>query len=176
MFTPIDFRAINRAATLSAYRTIPQAKSAKSMTRTFEYKLFADYHQFYVQDESVEGNLSDSWTPEATARDLAVAPGTIGIGTVRNAIVPVVVEIMDGKPDDDMNSWDQVTECSIEVTSGRLVVAGCTDYFPDAARIDLPSGSYRARIYSGNLDSLSDDGLNGDDHYRVVLWSAPTGQ
>ena len=145
------------------------------MTRTFEYKLFADYHQFYVQDESVEGNLGDSWTPEAVARDLAVAPGTIGIGTVRNATVPVVVEITDGKPDDDTNGWDQVTECSIEVTSGRLVVAGCTDYFPDAARIDVPPGSYRARIYSGNLNSLSDDGLDGDDHYRVVLWNAAPG-
>jgi hypothetical protein len=145
------------------------------MTRTFEYKLFADYHQFYVQDEGVEGNLGDRWTPDAVARDLAVAPGTIGIGTVRNATVPVVVEITDGKPDDDMNGWGQVTECSIEVASGRLVVAGCTDYFPDAARIDMPPGSYRARIYSGNLNSLSDDGLNGDDHYRVVLWSAAPG-
>jgi hypothetical protein len=145
------------------------------MARTFEYKLFADYHQFYVQDEGVEGNLGDSWTPEAVARDLAVAPGTVGIGTVRNATVPVVVEIADGEPDDDMNSWDQVTECSIEVASGRLVVAGCTDYFPDAARIEIPRGSYRARVYSGNLQSLSDDGLNGDDHYRVVLWSAAPG-
>jgi hypothetical protein len=145
------------------------------MARTFEYKLFADYHQFYLQDESVEGNLGDSWTPEAVARDLAVAPGTIGIGTVRNATVPVVVEITDSKPDDDLNRWDQVTECSIEVTSGRLVVAGCTDYFPDAARIDVPPGSYRARIYSGNLNSVSDDGLDCDDHYRVALWSAPHG-
>ena len=121
--------------------------------------------------------MADSWTPEAVARDLAVAPGTRGIGTVRNATVPVVVEITDNKPDDDFNSWDQVTECSIEVTSGRLVVAGCTDYFPDAARIDVPPGSYRARIYSGNLNSLSDDGLDGDDHYRVALWNArPLGQ
>ena len=119
--------------------------------------------------------MADSWTPEAVARDLAVAPGTRGIGTVRNATVPVVVEITDNKPDDDFNSWDQVTECSIEVTSGRLVVAGCTDYFPDAARIDVPPGSYRARIYSGNLNSLSDDGLDGDDHYRVALWNAPPG-
>jgi hypothetical protein len=34
------------------------------------------------------------------ARDLAVAPGTRGIGTVRNATVPVVVEITDNKPDE----------------------------------------------------------------------------
>jgi hypothetical protein len=145
------------------------------MTRTFEYRHFADYHQFYLQDEGVEGNLSDGWTPEAVARDLAVATGTIGAGTIRNATVPVVVEIANGKPDDDLNSWDQVTECSIDVTSGRIVVAGCTDYFPDAARIDVPPGSYRARIYSGNLSSVGADGLDGDDKYRVTLWSAPPG-
>jgi hypothetical protein len=145
------------------------------MKRTFEYKLFADYYQFYLQDESAEGNLDDSWSPEAVERLLAVAPGTIGVGTVRNVTVPVVVEITDGKPDDDMNEWDQVTECSVEITSGRIVVAGCTDYFPDAVRIDVSPGSYRARVYFGNLNSLSDDGINGDDHYRVVLWSAAPG-
>ena len=29
---------------------------------------------------------------------------------------------------------------------------------------------YRARIYYGKLDALSEDGLEGEDHYRVVLW------
>ena len=54
--------------------------------------------------------------------------------------------------------------------SGRLVVAGCTDYFPDAERLSLDSGCYEARVLSANLDKLSDDGLVGDDHYRVELW------
>jgi hypothetical protein len=49
--------------------------------RRFEYKLVADYHQFYLQDESAMGNLSDSWTQEAVDRLLALAPGTIGVGT-----------------------------------------------------------------------------------------------
>jgi len=150
-------------------------EKVKSMKRTFEYRLFADYYHFYLQDERVEGNLGDSWTLEAVDRLVAVAPGTIGVGTVRSATVPVVVEITDGKPDDDMNDWDQVTECSVEIRSGRIVVAGCTDYFPDAGRIDVSPGSYRARVHFGNLNSLSEDGLKGDDHYRVVLWSARAG-
>ena len=28
----------------------------------FEFKLFADYYQFYLQDELVDGNLGDAWT------------------------------------------------------------------------------------------------------------------
>ncbi len=137
-----------------------------------EYTLFADYFQFYLRDEDAAGDLSGSWTPEAVDRLLAVAPGTIGVGTVRNMNVPVVVEIIDGECEAELSAWDHVNECSIEVPSGRLVIAGCTDYVPDAARIDLPSGSYRARIFYGNLSSLSEDGLDGDDIYRVVLWKA----
>jgi hypothetical protein len=64
------------------------------------FNLFADYHQFYLQDELVKGDLSDSWTSEATDRLLAVAPGTIGVGTVRNMTVPVDVELRDEEPSD----------------------------------------------------------------------------
>ncbi|HEV3315366.1 MAG TPA: hypothetical protein VG488_00305 [Candidatus Angelobacter sp.] len=145
------------------------------MMQRFEYTLFADYFQFYLQDESTEGDLSNSWPPEAVDRLLAVAPGTIGVGTVRNMNVPVVVEITDSEPDADLSAWDHVTECTVEVPSGRVVIAGCTDYFPDAARIELVPGPYRARIYYGGLSSLSEDGLDGDDHYRVVLWKAAPG-
>ena len=48
-------------------------------------------------------------------------------------------------------------------------VTGLADYLR-AARIDLPLGTYRARIFYGNLDSLSDNGLQGDDHYSIVMW------
>lgn len=144
--------------------------------RKFDYKLFADYFQFYLQDERANGDLSDAWTPEAVDRLLAIAPGTIGVGTARNMTVPVVVEISDTEPDEDLTPWDQVNECNLDVPSGRIVIAGCTDYFPDAARIEVSPGSYRARVYYGNLDALSDDHLDGDDHYRVVLWrAAPEG-
>ena len=141
----------------------------------FEYTLFADYFQFYLQDENAEGDLSDSWTPEAVDRFLAVAPGTIGVGTVRNMNVPVVVEVIDRQPDADLSAWDHVNECTLELPSGRVVIAGCTDYLPDAARIDLTPGSYRARVYYGSMSSLSEDGLHGRDHYKVVLWRAAPG-
>lgn len=145
------------------------------MMQRFEYRLFADYFQFYLQDDTAEGDLSNSWTKEAVDRLLAVAPGTIGVGTVRNMNVPVVVEITSGEPPSDLSAWDRVNECTIAVQSGRIVIAGCTDYFPDAARIELAPGSYRARIYYGSPNSLSADGLDGDDHYKVALWRAAPG-
>jgi hypothetical protein len=47
------------------------------MTRRFEYELFADYFQLYVQDESAVGDLSESWAQEAVDRLLAIAPGRL---------------------------------------------------------------------------------------------------
>jgi hypothetical protein len=121
-------------------------------------ELFADYFQFYLQDESAKGDLSDSWGPEAVDRLLAVAPGTVGIGTVRNMTVPVVVEILDAEPESDADAWDHVTECGLDVPTGRIVVAGCTDYFPKATRIDVTPGPYRVRVSYGGLNSISGDG------------------
>ena len=117
-----------RATTLP----ISERHSMTTSVRRYQYELFADYFQFYLQDESVKGDLSDSWTPEAVDRLLALAPGTVGVGTVRNMTVPVTVEVLNEPPPDDSDSWDHLVECTLEVSSGRIVVAGCTDYFPDA--------------------------------------------
>jgi len=59
-------------------------------------------NQFYLQDESADGDLGDSWSQEAVDRLLAIAPGTIGVGTVRDMNVPAVLEILDAEPEDDM--------------------------------------------------------------------------
>lgn len=136
----------------------------------YEFELFADYHQFYLQDEKADGDLSDRWTEQATSDLLALAPQIIGVGTVREMNVPATIEIHDSEPKEDAISWEQINECSIEIPSGKIVVAGCTDYFPDAARILVEPGTYRARIYYGDLDTLSEDGLDGNDKYKIALW------
>lgn len=138
----------------------------------YDIELFADYFQFYLQDEHVNGNLSDAWTNEATDRMLAIAPGVVGVGTARNMDVAVTVEIFDDEPARDFGAYDHVVECAIVITSKSIVVAGCTDYFPDALRILVKPDTYRVRVSYANLDSLSADGLDGDDTYRVQLWPA----
>ncbi len=140
--------------------------------RSFELILFADYFQFYIQDEAAKGDLSQAWSEEATDRLLALAPGTVGIGTVRNLDVPVTVDILEHAPVDDFSEWDHVVEAGLDVASGRIVIAGCTDFVPDAKRIEVPPGTYRVRVSYGALDTLSEDGLSGDDRYRLQLWLA----
>jgi hypothetical protein len=138
-----------------------------------QFRLFADYFQFYIQDEAADGDLSDSWSEEAVSRLLAVAPGVVGIGTVRNMEVPVAVSILATEAVLKLEDWDHVVECSLEVGSTRLVIAGCTDYLPGAARIPVAPATYRLRACYAGLDSLSKDGLEGNDRYEIQLWPAP---
>lgn len=63
--------------------------------RRYELTLFADYQQFYIQDEKADGDLSEAWNDAAVERLVAVAPGTVGIGTVRNVDVPVTISVLE---------------------------------------------------------------------------------
>ncbi|MEL7196925.1 MAG: hypothetical protein AAGL10_01295 [Pseudomonadota bacterium] len=136
----------------------------------YETSLFADYHQFYIQDDTDVGIDGDTWDKESSERMLAVSRGVVAIGTARNMDVPVEIHLLDAPPEREFEDWDRVCECPLEVTSGRLVIAGCTDYFPDAMRIELAAGMYRVRVSYGGLDTISADGLDGDDRYRIELW------
>ena len=136
----------------------------------FEFELFADYFQFYIQDDNEAlGDLSDSWSKEATENLIAISDGVIGIGTARNMDVPVTIEIL-CKPISLLESdYDKINVATIQCNSGKLVVAGCTDYFPEAMRITLAPGKYEAKIGYKCLNDISDDGLDGNDSYHVFL-------
>lgn len=134
--------------------------------------LFADYFQFYIQDESVGGSLADAWNEEAFKYMLAVAPGIVAVRTVRNIEVPVSIEILDSVPYLDLDCWDHVVECSILIKNKDIVLAGCTDYLPEAARIDIAPGTYRVRVGYTGLATVSADILTGNDRYALQLWQA----
>jgi hypothetical protein len=135
----------------------------------YELKLFADYCQFYLQDEPASGDLSEAWSQEAVDRLLAVAPGVVGVGTGSAAVVPVTIELWEVAPPDESSSFNQVNECTLAVTQGPLVAAGCTDYFPDAMRIPAQPGIYRVRVSYVGLDGTA----STEERYRVQLWPAP---
>lgn len=133
--------------------------------------LFTDYFQFYIQDEQAVGGLVESWTDETVDRMLVTGTGIIGIGTIRNMDAPVSVQLFAAEPVlAERADIGQVNECDLEISSGQAVIAGCTDYIPEATRLALPNGIYRTRIYYCNLDVISEDGLDGEDYYEVQLW------
>ncbi len=146
------------------------SQSEEKFHSSYQLNLFADYYQFSLQDEEAADKQPDDWGDQLVTKMIAVAPGIIGISTARNTTVPVSVDILNVQPNDDFTDWDHVAEASLEVPSGRIVIAGCSDYFPDAKRLAVPSGSYRVRVYYGGLDGISEDGLDGEDHYSVIMW------
>ncbi|WP_155806040.1 hypothetical protein [Erythrobacter litoralis] len=140
------------------------------MSRLVKLDLFADFFQVYIADGKFRTDTSDIWNNKASDRMLAIAENLIAIGTARNMTVPVSLELLSGRPRPDFEVWEQVIEASFNVPSGEIVALGCTDYLPDAKRLQVSPGSYRALVSYRGLDSLSDDGLDGEDEYRVQLW------
>ncbi len=135
--------------------------------RIYRFKLSAEFNQFYLQDELAEGEVD--WTEEEGRNKLALSFGIIAVGTNCDRVVPVEVQILSSEPPLNLESWDHLAECSIDVPSGRLVVYGCFEDFATAARINLEPGRYRARVCYGNQYSCNDY-FGCSDYYSVMLW------
>ncbi len=140
--------------------------------QAFDLEIFADYFQFYVQDQDTTDDFADGWT-DATVTAMFVPKSTaIAIGTARNVDVPVRLEIHETQPA-DCGGWDRQNEAPLDVASGRLQVMGCSEYGPDAFCADIPGGRYVLRASYFNLASVSEHWLDGDDRYLIQIWPAP---
>lgn len=135
----------------------------------YEGNLFADYFQIYLRDEA-HPDLPDDYTNEAFSRRLMTGPYAVIVQTVRNMTVPIRVEWHDKRPALDLDAFQHVVETHFDCPSGQLVLAGPTDYDPTAPRLSVKAGPLGVRASFSGLDTLSEDGLEGDDQYVVQLW------
>ena len=135
------------------------------------YTILADYHQFYLWDHGASPDAPTDYTEKDTKRRIKAAPFVVVIQPERNMEVPVEIEIMGKPPDLDFETWDHVAEASLDLPSGRLELHECTGGSIDV--LSVPPGTYRVRACYGVFGTMSEDGLDGDDHYRIVLWPAP---
>lgn len=144
-----------------------------------ELELFADYHQIHLFDDNSVSNLGDAWTEEASQDRLAVADDAMAVGTSVNVNVAVTMQVLEAAPEDDSAEYDHVVEGSLQVPSGRLVVMGCTDYEPEAARFGIPAGPVRVRAARRTLSEAERLGIDSDDdpatmeRLRLQVWPAP---
>ena len=130
---------------------------------------FADYFQIYLRDAD-HLDLPDDYTDETIGRHLMVGPHAIILHTARNMIVPVCVEWHQQRPLPDLDAYHHVVEASFDCPSGHLVLAGLTDNEMDSPRLGVKAGLLGVRANLSGLDTLSDNGLDGGDHYLVQLW------
>jgi len=142
------------------------------MSTGAQFKVAAEYHQFYLMDDERQPSIPETVSDEDMARRIRSAPHIVVVHTASNTRVPVSVEFLSEAPREDLASWDHVAEFSLELPSGRAVLAGCTDYIPDCPRIEARPGTYRGRVFSAGLSGA------GPEKYRVALWpgklQAPT--
>lgn len=133
------------------------------------HRIYADYHQFYLEDEGGPHRTDTLWDKDTAERMLAVGEGLLGVGTARYETVPVRIEFHDGEPETDAGVCSRINECSLRTDSGRLVLSGCTEYLPEAARIEAEPGIYRVRVLYIGLETVVDD-WEGEDRYVLQLW------
>lgn len=138
------------------------------------FNVFADYHQFYVWDQGMTAEAPTDYTDEDVRRRIKTVPYVVVIQPERNMTVAVEVEVHDSDPGFDPAAWDHIAEASLHLRTGRLQVHECTG--GPVAEFKVPAGWYRVRSLGGGFTSIDESGLEGEDHYRLVLWPAPAGE
>lgn len=129
------------------------------------FQVFADYHQFYVWDA---GMAPEDYTDEDIKRLVKVAESVVVVQPVGNMTVPVELEVWASDPGFQQSEWDHVAECALAVPTGRLQVHECMG--GPVLNLSVTPGSYRVRVLFGGLGTLSEDGLEGADRYKITLW------
>ena len=146
---------------------------------TTELTLFADYHQIHLFDEGSSTDLGEAWSGRAVDDQVALGGDAMAVGTVSDMDVLVTVQVLDQPPAIDVADFDHVLEASLQVSSGRLVVMGCTDFEPDAARFDVPAGQVRVRVAKSNMAAADEADIDSDDpasmeRLELQVWPAAT--
>ena len=135
-----------------------------------ELDLFADYHQIHIADVGHRKDDGVTWTDDSVRSRIALGPYFIAFGTARNMNVPIALDVETDRPDPELDRWDQVTECILECPSGEILIKGPSEYEPESFRTKVPSSRMIVRIMWGGLDTISEDGLSGQDHYAIQMW------
>jgi hypothetical protein len=133
--------------------------------------VFADYFQIYLADPLVEGDWFEDWlVPSALADRFIVRPRILGFATERNSTVPLRVVSHDSEPElsEPLACADHAVRGGLSTADRGLIVAGCSDYWPDAFSLDVRRGLFGAAFLSFELASVR--GLEGNDRYELHIW------
>lgn len=135
------------------------------MTATQTLTIPADYYQVLFMDDWAGAELATEWTDEAMALMLLPTGETaISARTLSSDDVKIEIHLIAHAPLLDLSKYDHITEGSLSLPSGKLVVASVTGYLLDATRIDVTSGTHQF------LYTVSGSG-SGDETYRLYLWA-----
>jgi hypothetical protein len=135
------------------------------------FALFADYHQFCLWDRGMNPMAPVDYDDQDVERRIKTGPHVVVIQPQRAMTVKVEVQIHDSEPSYRAVDWDHIAEASLDLPTGQLQVHESTG--GPVAEFQVTPGSYRARSFHGGLATIGESGIDGNDHYRIVLWSRP---
>lgn len=138
------------------------------LSRQFAFDVFADYHQFYVQDGGIYPDAPTDWTDEDVQRRVKTIDHVVVICPVRNMTVPVVLELYDSEPAFNLADHDHVVLCTLDLPTGELQVHECTG--GEVLRQTVAPGRYAVLALFSGLATIDETGLEGNDAYRILLW------
>jgi hypothetical protein len=136
------------------------------------FKVFADYNQFYLWDKKVGPDAPEDYSDADVENRIKVAPNVFVVQPERSDEVPVTVEVHSQEPSYDPEIWDHIAEASLDLPSGQLQVHECTG--GPVALFKVEPGWYRVRSFHGGLATIDQQTCEGNDHYLVALWPAPS--
>lgn len=136
-----------------------------------EFNLSTDYHQFTVSDSTADfSDLWAKWTDETIESMFVQGDRYIAVGTARDFNAPVLLRLDSERS--FTGSVDRVMTGILEVPSGVVEVSGPTDNGMSGGKVEVPPGTYRVEVQYFNLESIDNDGIEGDDRYMVTLTRA----
>ncbi len=138
-------------------------------THRWSGEIFADYKQFYLWDGGRTNQAPTDYTDDDVRRRIKPGRHVVVVQPERRWHVPVAVEIHDAEPPVVEAEWDHIAEASLHLPTGALQVHECIGGV--VASFELPPGWYRVRSLHARLATVT--GIEGDDHYCVLVWPAP---
>ncbi len=139
------------------------------MIHRLHFRVFADYHQFYIWDpQASDQGAPEDWSEDDVRDRAKVTEHVFVVSPIRNMEVPFTLEVHETEPSFHMEEWDHIVEASIDVPSGRVEVHECTG--GSHGEVSVAPGIYCIRALYKGLRTISDDGLDGNDSYLVTMW------
>ena len=139
------------------------------------FRVCPDYSQFYLEDSGGPYDAPEDVEEKDLRRRFQVSSGIIAVYTYDPNTLSGEVVIEEDEPALDLDEWDHVGECRLNVTSGGLALRTPTTPPSPFKMIPLVQGVYWVRIHFRGLWRYTSDDPNDPDRetlefVRFTLW------
>src|SRR5271156_932212 len=130
-------------------------------------EIMADYFQFYLWDSDTR-KAPEIWTETDVQNRAKADSGVVVICPIRNMPVPVEISIWDSEPHYILAQWQHAVEIPLQLQKDLIEIHECIG--GALAHFTIPAGDYTVRALFRGLDTISENGLEGEDFYEVQIW------